>query len=930
MRCVTLSTLLLLAACGGETGGSFAETTRPDVTAAPGSLAFAAPGPGQGHVDAQLTLTNQGGATSITRVTLEEDDSTVEVALLDAADWSGRPLGADDTAVLTLRWSVFDAQADSGRIRIALQDHEELVVPFSTVDVDPTLELETNPAGVESGTGIDVEVPSDIPRVTFTLRSVSIAPLSVQSICLVDGAGQCVGAGEENVFSLCDGARQVPEGCQAPQMGQSLPQSATYTFTGFFTPPPGTVDTFVGRVLVRTDSAQRPDVLVTLRATPCTRAQDGDVCGTCGDGQRDAGEECDDGNVSEDDGCDLFCQRIARCGDGVHDEATEACDDGNDIETDDCLTNCTLPACGDGFVWEGQEDCDDGDDLQTNGCLNDCTVAECGDGFVWEGEEACDDGDELQTNGCLNDCSVAECGDGFVWEGQEDCDDGDDVDDNECRNNCEVPGCGDGVVQDDEDCDDGNDIQTDACLNDCTDAGCGDGHVWDGEEDCDDGNDVQTDACLNDCTPADCGDGHVWEDEEDCDDGNDVQTDACLNSCEFADCGDGFLYDGVEACDDDNNEGGDGCSPTCELESDGVETLSEDGVFVHANFTRVGPNHAVVAYAELPDRATPGTEVFLRVVAFENGEYVISEPATVAQETCRHGNDHCIKLMGEIGPNHFLVVFQRDDYSDEIQLFRRDGTTVTRVHTVELVNKDWYMGHPIDDQRYLFRSRTGNSAGPVVYQLIHRIGDSIAFGNTLTRPAPSNFSPNTNQEPQTPAPLVRIGPNQFREMRGGYVFQPGYFTSWVLTMNGDAMSASNYQVHTNSQTRTMEPIVVGNGTGEALVFYSSYQNNWHYGHFSTGTGPFTYSGVLEDGRQYHWGSSRDSTDGYVDGVDFNRTRGGQLLRFDGVDANPVLVEGDLVTYHTHAPTLIEVAGHALMLTGPYDGAMGLRIIPLSP
>ena len=51
----------------------------------------------------------------------------------------------------------------------------------------------------------------------------------------------------------------------------------------------------------------------------------------CGNGLPDAGEECDDGNSDETDGCTTGC-RLAACGDGCWHELTE--EDRN--EDEDC------------------------------------------------------------------------------------------------------------------------------------------------------------------------------------------------------------------------------------------------------------------------------------------------------------------------------------------------------------------------------------------------------------------------------------------------------------------------------------------------------------------------------------------------------------------------------------------------------------------
>lgn len=63
--------------------------------------------------------------------------------------------------------------------------------------------------------------------------------------------------------------------------------------------------------------------------------------GMCGNGLMDVGEECDDGNVNDSDGCTAYCLLPPVCGNGVVQEY-EVCDDGNAVETDECTTRCTV------------------------------------------------------------------------------------------------------------------------------------------------------------------------------------------------------------------------------------------------------------------------------------------------------------------------------------------------------------------------------------------------------------------------------------------------------------------------------------------------------------------------------------------------------------------------------------------------------------
>ena len=105
----------------------------------------------------------------------------------------------------------------------------------------------------------------------------------------------------------------------------------------------------------------------------------------CPNGILDFGEQCDDGNSADTDGC-TTCQ----------------VDDGYVCPS--AGAPCQLiPVCGDGFVGFGEE-CDDGvNDGGYNECQAECKLGGyCGDGIKQAGE-TCDDADPdapASCNGC--------------------------------------------------------------------------------------------------------------------------------------------------------------------------------------------------------------------------------------------------------------------------------------------------------------------------------------------------------------------------------------------------------------------------------------------------------------------------------------------------------------------------------------------------
>ncbi len=135
----------------------------------------------------------------------------------------------------------------------------------------------------------------------------------------------------------------------------------------------------------------------------------------CGDGKRDPGEQCDDGNDDDADGCTTAC---TVCGDGIV-EPGEECDDGNLVSGDGCDANCRFTGCGNGIVTAGEE-CDYGDTVAGDCCSPACrfepTGAACGD----DGNECTSDVCDGQGQ-CTHPNNTAPCSDGDLCNGADTC-----------------------------------------------------------------------------------------------------------------------------------------------------------------------------------------------------------------------------------------------------------------------------------------------------------------------------------------------------------------------------------------------------------------------------------------------------------------------------------------------------------------------------
>ena len=112
-------------------------------------------------------------------------------------------------------------------------------------------------------------------------------------------------------------------------------------------------------------------------------------------------EECDLGGMNNDNAaCTATC-KSAKCGDNLLQTDVEECDDGNMVNEDACTTACVPAKCGDQIVQNVKEDCDDGNDNNDDGCAA-CKFT-CGNAMPNTGED-CDDGNAIDTDLCDTNC----------------------------------------------------------------------------------------------------------------------------------------------------------------------------------------------------------------------------------------------------------------------------------------------------------------------------------------------------------------------------------------------------------------------------------------------------------------------------------------------------------------------------------------------
>ena len=287
----------------------------------------------------------------------------------------------------------------------------------------------------------------------------------------------------------------------------------------------------------------------------------------CGNGVLDPGEQCDDHNTKDGDGCQHDC--TFTCANPATDcPAPAACQTASCNGSHLCATanQAQYTSCGSGLVCDNSGNC----------------VSACGNNHLDPGEQ-CDDGNTTDGDGCQHNCvltcanPVTDCTasaapkcNKWACDGSHKCN----VVVDSSQNN---QSCGGGVQ---------------VCKDGACGALCGNGQPDPGEE-CDDGNKVSGDGCENNClfschaatASTDCSGAPATCNKWACDGSNKCiqAVDSSLNgqgcgslqvcssgSC-IASCGDGTTEASAgEQCDfgtgGTGNGTGGGCDGTCQFQ----------------------------------------------------------------------------------------------------------------------------------------------------------------------------------------------------------------------------------------------------------------------------------------------------------------------------------------------------------------------------
>ena len=130
---------------------------------------------------------------------------------------------------------------------------------------------------------------------------------------------------------------------------------------------------------------------------------------TCGDGVQEGPELCDDGNLTDGDGCDSNCTPTG-CGNGIV-TTGETCDDGNTQSGDCCSATCQIETSGNACPDDGNPCTDDLCNASAQ-CTHPPNTLPCDDGDLCTTGDVCSGGQCTSTPVACAACEGCDAGTG--------------------------------------------------------------------------------------------------------------------------------------------------------------------------------------------------------------------------------------------------------------------------------------------------------------------------------------------------------------------------------------------------------------------------------------------------------------------------------------------------------------------------------------
>ena len=190
-------------------------------------------------------------------------------------------LAAGESKVVDVQWRVLDAQKDSGEIKIVHNSGTDIIVPVTTPDLDPEIELTSQPDGVrpnEQRPDIDVTLTKArlgaVDAAVIKVKSIARAPLTVNQICLQQADGSCQddplqqwdAAGR---FKLCGGRTANINMCPVAAIEDPIPFEGFEEFTVFFRPTDANDKGRSAKITIRSTSTLHPNSVVKVIGEVC-------------------------------------------------------------------------------------------------------------------------------------------------------------------------------------------------------------------------------------------------------------------------------------------------------------------------------------------------------------------------------------------------------------------------------------------------------------------------------------------------------------------------------------------------------------------------------------------------------------------------------------------------------------------------------------